>query len=60
MGKYGKQIFCVSCGVFRESRMLDALRSKIKCSIDEIFIAKVFIAFSVSGFLEFLDSLSFH
>lgn len=40
--------------------MLDALRGKIKCSVDEIFIAKVFVAFSVSGFLEFLDSLSFH
>lgn len=60
MGKYGKQIFCVSCGVFGASRMLDALRGKIKCSVDEIFIAKVFVAFSVSGFLEFLDSLSFH
>lgn len=51
---------CVSCGVFGASRMLDALRGKIKCSVDEIFIAKVFVAFSVSGFLEFLDSLSFH
>lgn len=40
--------------------MLDALRGKINCSVDEIFIAKVFVAFSVSGFLEFLDSLSFH
>lgn len=40
--------------------MLDALRGKIKCSVDEIYIAEVLMAFSVSGFLEVLDSLSFH